>query len=359
MKDKSKTPELRDPKRILMIKGYSAGIGDLLRSSAAWRALKNRFPSTDLHFLFFTKDPGYVSEALISRHHLLKEFYVVDKRTKGLRDWGPFLNKIAMVVDEVDPDLVIDFDPHGLRTSIVSLWMRVKYHVTTVGVNQFPSRRFFYSLHSASTKKFAGDRRLEHPLEITYRDFVALSALGIERNCIPIELEETPEGSAFRKKFKEKYGIQENEAILGVNIGCGTPDALHRRPNLSLLSRLVGYLQRKYNFTVVLTGAKFEKDKNMEFIDMLGKSANYPVYDLAGETNLLELAGLIRGCNMFISTDSGPYHMAVALRVPTLAIFNKDNRIAAHSHPWVTCSLLTDEEHIDRLIKEAERLLSC
>ena len=222
-----------------MTKGYSAGIGDLLRSSAAWRALKNRFPSTDLHFLFFTKDPGYASEALISRHHLLKEFFVVDKRTKGLRDWGKFLNEIARVMDEVDPDLVIDFDPHGLRTSIVSLWMRVKYHVTTVGVNQFPFRRFFYSLYSASTKKFARDRRLEHPLEITCRDFVALSALGIERNCVPIELEETPEGSAFRKKFKEKYGIQENEAILGVNIGCGTPDALHRRPNLTLLSKLL------------------------------------------------------------------------------------------------------------------------
>ncbi len=349
---------IKDPKRILMIKGYSAGVGDLLRSSAAWRALKNRFPSTDLNFLFLTKDPGYVSETLISRHHLLKNFFVVDKRTSGLRDWGNFLNGIAKVMDAVNPDLVIDFDPHGLRTSIVSIWMRLKYSVVTVGINQFPFRRLFYTICSPSTRQFASHRGLECPLEISCRDFVALSALGIERDRIPIELEETHEGEAFRKTIRAKYGIAGDAHILGVNIGCGTPDARHKRPDLTLLSEIVEYIGRKYGFTVVLSGADFEKDINEEFIGLLRKRTYCAVHNLAGETDLLELAGLIKACDMFVSTDSGPYHMAVALRIPTLAIFNKDSRVHSHSHPWVSCSLLRSEDDIDGLKKEVERLLT-
>jgi ADP-heptose:LPS heptosyltransferase len=45
---------------------------------------------------------------------------------------------------------------------------------------------------------------------------------------------------------------------------------------------------------------------------------------LAGKTNILELVGLIKACRLFISYDSGPYHMGVALKVPTLGVFVKD-----------------------------------
>jgi len=51
----------KDIKKILLIMVHSAGVGDMLRASASWRALKNKFPTADLHLLFLTKDPGYVS----------------------------------------------------------------------------------------------------------------------------------------------------------------------------------------------------------------------------------------------------------------------------------------------------------
>ncbi len=347
-----------EPARILMIKGYSAGIGDLLRSSAAWRALKNKFPSAGLNFLFLTKDQGYVSETLMSRHHLLANFFVIDRRTKGLRDWRHFLSEIAKVMDTVNPDLVIDFDHHGLRTPIISAWMRLKYHVMTVGINQFPLRSFFYSICSTSTRQYALRRGLEYPLEVTSRDFVALSALGIERDGLPIELEETHEGEAFRRTIRWKYGIAEDSRILGVNVGCGTPDATYKRPDLSLLSRLIGHLVRRYSFTVILSGATFEKDINEEFMILLRRRVTCSAYNLAGETDLLELSGLIKACDMFVSTDSGPYHMAVALRVPTLAVFVRNSRAHFHSHPWISCALLISENDIDNLLKEADRLLN-
>ena len=59
------------PQRILLIKAHSAGVGDILRSSAAWAAQKRRWPEAELHLLFLTRWPGYPSESLIKNHYLL------------------------------------------------------------------------------------------------------------------------------------------------------------------------------------------------------------------------------------------------------------------------------------------------
>jgi hypothetical protein len=47
------------------------GIGDLLRSTAAWRSLKIKWPDAKLHLLFLSKHPGYSSEKFISKISLL------------------------------------------------------------------------------------------------------------------------------------------------------------------------------------------------------------------------------------------------------------------------------------------------
>ena len=355
---------MRAPKRILMIKSHSTGIGDLLRSSAAWRALKNRFPGADLYLLVLTKQPGYVSEKLISRHHLLRGFFVVDKRMKEIGGWRVFLGEIEKIAEAVKPELAIDFDPHGLRTSLLCLWLRAKYHVTTVGVNEVPLRSLFYSISSPSHRRFAKERDLSHietgrkfRLEYSYRDFVVLSALKIERKDIPIELEETPEGRKFRMEFRKRFGIPEDMDILGVNIGCGTAEALARRPDPKLLSPLIGHLQEKFGLAVVLTGAQFEETINEEFIKIHSKKHPGSILNLAGSTDILELTGFLNACRLLVSSDSGPYHIAVALKVPTLAIFNFDHKVAYHNHPWVACRVMRNEEDIPSLIRDAEELL--
>jgi len=49
---------------------------------------------------------------------------------------------------------------------------------------------------------------------------------------------------------------------------------------------------------------------------------------LAGKTTLGQLMGLIRECNLFITNDSGPMHLAAALNTPQLAIFGSTSEIA-------------------------------
>ena len=343
-------------RRILMIKAHSAGIGDILRSSAAWRTLQDHHPEAELHLVLLTKEPGYASEAFMARHHLLASFKAVDKRSKGWRGWRAFYQEVHDFAKRVKPDLVIDFEPHGLRTSLLTLAIGRQCQALTVGVAQVPGRGLFYHRSAPSFRSFARARGLPEPLEITNRDYVALSALGLERNQTPIELRETAEGKEFHRHLRDRCQIAGNAPIVGVNIGCGTPGAGDRRPDLELLSGVIAYLQREQAYQVILTGGAFEAGTNAAFRKCHEARSRPPVIDLAGQTSLLELSGLIKACDLFISADSGPYHMAVALRVPTVVVFNRPERVACHNHPWVRDVIAPDLSRLPLLIAALKSL---
>ena len=50
-----------------------------------------------------------------------------------------------------------------------------------------------------------------------------------------------------------------------------------------------------------------------------------PVLNTEGRFDLAITGGLIRSCSLFIANDSGPLHMALALRVPTVALIGADS----------------------------------
>jgi ADP-heptose:LPS heptosyltransferase len=345
------------PREVLLLKGHSAGIGDLLRSSAAWRVLHNAWPDARLHLWFLTKDPGAPAESLIARHHLLASFHVSDKRTGGLAGWRRLLREAGDIAGRVRPDLVLDFEPNGLRTSLLTWRLGRRSRARTAGIAQVPGRRAFYHLAAPSTQAYARAHGLPTLLEYCERDFVVLAALGLERQGTAIELTEMPEGRAFRAAaLHELGGLAPGRPWLGVNVGCGTPDAAPKRPDLALLAALVGELHRQHGFAVLLTGAPNEQDINRAFRSQLAPAI--PVLDCAGRTSLRELTGAIAVCRLFISSDSGPYHMAVALRVPTLALFNFPNPEHYHHHPWVACEVAPEARALPAALAAAQRLLA-
>lgn len=48
---------------------------------------------------------------------------------------------------------------------------------------------------------------------------------------------------------------------------------------------------------------------------------DYPLMNLSGKTHLKELISLISECDVFVSNDTGPMHIAYAVRTPLVAIF--------------------------------------
>ncbi len=61
---------------------------------------------------------------------------------------------------------------------------------------------------------------------------------------------------------------------------------------------------------VVLAGGQDDAPKGRAIREQAAAS----VYDLTGQTSLRELAALIKGCRVYISADTGPLHIAAAVK---------------------------------------------
>ncbi|WP_308389389.1 glycosyltransferase family 9 protein [Acidithiobacillus sp. AMEEHan] len=349
------------PRRILLIKSHSAGIGDILRSSAAWAALKRHWPQAELHLFFLTRWPGYPSEELIAEHHLLSSAHFLplrEGRFAGMRGVGPkgwrsLLPELRRLGQEIQPDLIIDHEPHGIETTIATRYLRRwSSHAVTVGVAQVPGRGLLYDYAGPSLERYARERALSWPMDYTERDFAALSALGIERAGQQICLQVGTEGRDWQQRNPRISGMPR----VGLNIGCGTPDAAAKRPSLNLLIESFGKLMQLRPFQMLLTGAPNEWAINEEFVhgyrQRWGESA---IENLAGTGSLGLLSGIIDSCDLFVSSDSGPYHMSVALGRPTIVLFRWPN--PAHYHQSDKLKILVEPSQ-EILLDASCKLLS-
>lgn len=70
-------------------------------------------------------------------------------------------------------------------------------------------------------------------------------------------------------------------------------------------------------FVIVLTGSDAEKP----ITQTVRQQMHHPAIDLAGQTDLLTLAAVLRGAGGLISNDTGVSHLAAACHVPSVVVF--------------------------------------
>ena len=353
------------PTNILLIKSHSMGIGDLLRSSAAWSALKSKWPDAKLHLLMLSNHAGYPSEAFIRSHYLLSSAHFVTVKRGDPGQSKQQKLPVAEICHAVEHallgqavDLVIDFETGGLKTPWIARWIARRKGAYSVGIAQFPLRGWFYDVAAPSSREFQRINGLARQMDYTEKDFVALAALGITRCGTRITLRPTSPALAWQLENPRNVPSQQKMVVL--NIGCGTLDALPKRPDLSQLADCMLALFQQQRFQLHLSGAPFEKAVNAEFSALLQArlqtlGMHCDVTDWAGQLSLEQLSGLLAQADLVVSSDSGPYHMAVGLDIPTLCWFNFATPPSYHTQHGVECLILPD---VNAFVSAAQRLIT-
>jgi len=143
-----------------------------------------------------------------------------------------------------------------------------------------------------------------------------MSALGANPEPLPPQLVVTPkEVEAVTKKFGLENLVR---PILGLNPGAEYGPA-KRWPRDKFIAA-AHEIRHRINCTWLIFGGPADKALADHIESKLPSPPN-AVLDLAGKTNLRELMALLKFCQVLLTNDTGPMHLAAALGTPVVVPF--------------------------------------
>jgi heptosyltransferase-2 len=151
----------------------------------------------------------------------------------------------------------------------------------------------------------------------------ALRALGIEpANRMPVVVADAA-ADAFARTFIDGLGASGTGAapdaapLVALNPGGGWISKKWRPAQFAEFGRA---LRRDYGATLLVLWGPGERETALEIQTAIGDGAHLPP-----PTDLKQLGAILRRCDVLVTNDSGPMHLATAMNVPVVAIFGPTN----------------------------------
>ena len=82
-------------------------------------------------------------------------------------------------------------------------------------------------------------------------------------------------------------------------------------------------LVERFNANVLIFGGQ----KEMELVQTVASLMNARAIPFAGNLQIRQLAACIEKCDLFLTNDTGPMHIAAAVGTPTVSLFGPGNHI--------------------------------
>lgn len=275
-----------DPKNIVL--RLPNWLGDAVMASPVITLIKKRWPKAKLT-LFGTES----SLALFKHDPSADEFFILNKRE------SPF-HHIYKLRD-------MKFDCAILLThSFSSAWLFFRAHIPDrIGFSK-DMRKWLLT----ETIPYPKDSSKEHHIK-TYQRL--MNQLGIDEEGVP-ELFISDEEAKWADSFLHERGIADGDLLIAINPSasygpskCWIEDYFHQ-----VSERLVH--EKKAHLIFIGDSKAYEKNNRICF-------GMENVFNLAGKTSIRELMALLKRCDLLLTNDSGPMHIACALDVPVVALF--------------------------------------
>ncbi|MCX7661587.1 MAG: glycosyltransferase [Candidatus Omnitrophica bacterium] len=282
--------EALETKKILLVK--ISALGDVILSTASIKAIKKKNPTYRLSVLI-----GRREKDILLNSPYIDELIVVDFKGKDRSSFGLF--KLAKILKRKDFDILIDLQ-NNLRSHLLGFLSGIRERY---GFN----RKFGFML----TKRIPYDKMDKGPLEHQER---ILKLLGIELGNETLELWPSKEDCNYVEGFLSSFWLTPNKKLIGINIEASQKWQTKTWPKEYIFKLCQRLIQKK--FTPILTGT--EKEYNF----VLDLEKNIPgIINACGKTTINQLVCLIKHCSVFVSSDSAPLHIAVAVKTPYIALF--------------------------------------
>jgi len=281
--------------KILVIKFSS--LGDVILSTPGLRAIREKFPQENYKISFLI---GEESKDILLRSPYIDELLVCDlkHKDKGLAGlWG-----ISRILRKKNFDLVIDLQ--NSRSSHLLAYL--SGCINRYGYN---NKKFAFLLNHAIYD-------LKPPVDPVTHQFRILKMLGIDLLNNALELWPSSEDQKAVDELLNAQWLSQAQKVVGINISASQRWSTKLWP-MEYLICLIEELGLK-DIRVIITGTQADQALANMLISSL---KNAKVINACGKTNINELAVLIKKCQVFISADSSPLHIASAVGTPFIALF--------------------------------------
>jgi lipopolysaccharide heptosyltransferase II len=307
-------------KKILIINPF--GIGDVLFTTPVIKALKRQYPDSFIGYWsnlrvkpILENNPQINKVFALSRGDIKKIYQ--ESFLKGL--WSGF-NLIRQIKKERF-DICLDFSldhRYSLLAKIIGIRARVGFN--------YKGRGRFLTEH-IELDGYCGKHVVEYYLDL----LKFLNIPAADKNLFLVVL---LNDELKARNLLASSGIEETDYVIGIFPGAGgswgKDAAVKHWPALKfaqVANKLIDQLGAKAK--VVILGDESER----KIAEVILHAMPHKPIDLVGKIGLDILPAVIKNCNLLITNDGGPMHMAAALGIKSVSVFGPVSEVVYGPYP--------------------------
>jgi heptosyltransferase-2 len=265
-------------------------IGDMVLLTPALRALKNAYPESNLALLLRPR------VADLMETHPYVDTCIVDTKNRGRYR---SLTRLVRRIHAAAFDAAVVLHPTSFRNGLLPFLARVPIRVGT----NVSGRGL---LLTASCKDDTSVHEVHRYLRV-------LQLLNINTAPDFLEFWHTSADRQVVQDLLHAEGVSVTDRLVALNLGTTWRT---KRWDIANFAEVIQQIEHLIpDARIVLTGSSTEQT----LADDL--PASLPAINLIGRTSILQLGALLERCEVCLTCDSGPMHIAAAVGTPTIALF--------------------------------------
>ena len=272
-------------------------IGDMILLAPALRALKRAYPQSYLTLLIRP-----LVASLMEACPYLDEI-IIDTKRRGVGRVQTFCQLVRRL-RRGRFDLAVVLHPTSFRNALIpclaGVPLRIGSDVSARGILLTQSCTDDTTLHEVN------------------RYLRVLQLINIDDPVSGLEFWHTDDDRRVVRQLLSDCDVRPEDSIIGINLGTTWET---KSWSLDRFADVITGIRDRFEGAVVLTGSSSEVGLGKA----LGKLVKARVINLIGKTTVLQLGALIERCNLYLTCDSGPMHIAAAVGTPTIALFGPTN----------------------------------
>ena len=290
-----RTPLPKDfkPKRILVVK--LDHLGDVLLATPVFSNLRQAYPNAELHAL-----TGAWSRVVLERHP------DVDKVLKYNSPTFSRTAEPASLKQTFQLYQALRHEKYDLIVELRSDWRIVCFALLRV-TSQRLDRAALQVANKLGAPQFTGTHE-------TTRNLDVLDRAGIPTPIQTTTFSVVTEDEKWAVDFLETLHINRERPLIAIHPGSPIPI---KRWMPERYAELSDWLVARKRAQILFVGVKDEIPIITEIQGLMRAETN----NIAGKTNLTQLASILQICSVFIGNDSGPMHLAAAVGTRTIGLY--------------------------------------